>query len=293
MNTLVDNAIKVLESTNEFKIVKIISSPTMLYNNDEGVDPKLIGKGLVIDTETTGLSHSSSKIINLAAIQFTYNKETYDIYRVVDTYNGFSDPGESIPPMVSTITQIDNQMVSKKSLNIPKISDMIKSSDFIVAHNAKFDRPFVDSIVPASRKIPWVCSLEAIPWYELGFATRSLGYISYELGFTYSSHLAFNDTYALLEVLSHTVKGNKLLKYIVNDLNTLRFKISAIGAAFEKKDSLKDRDYHWDAKNRNWFTVIKDKEVPKETEWLKTYIYVQNKSPSYTVKEIDRINLYK
>ena len=76
--------------------------PVEVYNTADNED-KLIG--VFVDTETTGLSHDTDKIIELALVPFEFTKDGR-IFRVLDNYCAFQDPGMQISEHVTSLTGI-------------------------------------------------------------------------------------------------------------------------------------------------------------------------------------------
>ena len=108
-------------------------------------DPKL-GSGIiafpenytVIDLETTGLNPTYELIIEFAAVKVRGNK-------VVDTFQSLCDPGFPIPPLITSITGISDEMVRQRPNPrsvLPDFLDFV-GDDLVVGHNVLFDVRFV------------------------------------------------------------------------------------------------------------------------------------------------------
>jgi len=52
--------------------------------------------------------------------------------------------------------------------------DVHSYAEFIVAHNAQFDRAFIAGMFPVSTYKYWLCSISGIDWYGKGFKSRGL-----------------------------------------------------------------------------------------------------------------------
>ncbi len=92
----------------------------------------------VVDLETTGTKPGVSQIIEIGIVKIL-NSE------IVDTYQTFLNPGETIPPFISQMTGIRNSDVEFAPLLpdiAPTILPMIQDTVF-VAHNAAFDYNFL------------------------------------------------------------------------------------------------------------------------------------------------------
>jgi DNA polymerase-3 subunit alpha (Gram-positive type) len=93
---------------------------------------------VVFDTETTGLSPSKDRIIELAAVRFVDGKPT-------EVFETFINPEREIPQEVTSISHITNEMVC----DAPSVSQVLPSFEAfvgksaLVAHNLEFDLKFL------------------------------------------------------------------------------------------------------------------------------------------------------
>lgn len=94
----------------------------------------------VIDIETTGLSNTFDKIIELSALKIRDNE-------INSQYTTLVNPGIKIPSNIKLLTGIDDNMVK----NSPKIDDVIEefinfiSDDVLLGHNVTFDIKFINN----------------------------------------------------------------------------------------------------------------------------------------------------
>lgn len=92
-----------------------------------------------VDIETTGLNHSSDRIIEIAAIKFD------DQFRPVSLFHTYVNPEMPIPDQAYQIHRISDEMVE----DAPKIYEVLPalasfvSGCHLVAHNADFDFSFL------------------------------------------------------------------------------------------------------------------------------------------------------
>ena len=63
-------------------------------------------------------------------------------YRLLPGYNGFNDPGMPIPEIAQQITGITDEMVQGQSIDVAAVKKLLSSAALVIAHNARFDRPF-------------------------------------------------------------------------------------------------------------------------------------------------------
>ncbi|MBS0374220.1 MAG: DNA polymerase III subunit epsilon [Proteobacteria bacterium] len=230
---------------------------------------------IVLDTETTGVSRDSDQMIEIALLRFEYAVATGDVLRITDVYSGLEDPGRPIPPESTAIHGITDAMVAGKTLDEARIAGIVRDATLVVAHNAAFDRPFVEARLPLFAGLPWGCSLEQVPWAEEGFRGSKLEYLGWASGFFYDAHRSETDCRALLEVLRRPLpkSGTIAFKKLVEAAAEPALRLWATGSPFETKDLLRERGYRWDADRRCWHRVVPRAEAKEESEWLKAAVY--------------------
>ncbi len=231
---------------------------------------------LVLDTETTGLEHSRDKIIELALLRVDIDTATGLPCGRVQVYDGLEDPGQPIPEIARQITGIDDSMVAGQALDEARIAELLDGVDLVVAHNAGFDRPFVEARLPAFAAKAWACSFADIDWKQEGRDSAKLTALALDLGLFYDAHRAEMDCHALLAVLQAQlpVAGHSGLVHLLDAAEGTRYRLQANGAPFEAKDALKERAYRWDAANKVWHIRLHDAmALQQECDWLATEIY--------------------
>ncbi len=188
----------------------------------------LIRFGAVLDVETTGLNQETDEIIELAVRQFIFNKETGEILASTKSYSSFSDPGFPIPPEIQNITGINDEMVQGQSINWEEVDALLNECQIIIAHNARFDRPFIDKKSKVSPDKAWACSLKQIDWSAKGFTSSKLELLNIYHGFFTGSHRAINDVDALIYLISLPEDQNKT-PYLLELITNARTILIAIG----------------------------------------------------------------
>jgi DNA polymerase III subunit epsilon len=136
--------------------------------------PKLVAA--VVDVETTGTNPDRDKIIELGICLFEYDRQTGRIYKVLGSWEWFEDPGFSIPPEITTITGITDEMVAGHRIDDRAVNDLLGRVVLVIAHNADFDRRFLEKRLPVLATKHWVCSradIEARRQAEISLATNS------------------------------------------------------------------------------------------------------------------------
>lgn len=232
---------------------------------------------IVLDTETTGLDARNEKIIELAMLSVLVDTATGLPVGPVTVYESFEDPGKPIPPQITEITGIDDSMVQGQRIDDAAVTALVEQADLIVAHNAGFDRPFVEARFPLFARKAWNCSFAGIDWKKEGSGSAKLEFLASERGWFYDAHRAQVDCHALLQVLSSPLADGKTgLTRLLQGAVQTRYKLRAIGAPFEAKDKLKSRGYRWDGEGRVWWCSLpSDDQLEAECTWLRADIYGQ------------------
>lgn len=235
-----------------------------------------VAKVLILDTETTGLDASRDRIIELALLHVDVDVKTGQPLQVVDVYDELEDPGFPIPAEATRVTGITDAMVAGKRLDEARIAAMAAGASLVIAHNARFDRGFVERRLPAFAELPWCCSVHEIDWNAQGRGSAKLEFLAHELGWFYDAHRAEMDCHALLAVLAAPLPntGETGLARLLAAASLHSFKVSANGSPFESKDALRARGYRWDAERKVWHTqVASQADLDLECTWLKTEVY--------------------
>jgi len=249
---------------------------------------------LILDTETTGLDASRDRIMELALLRVDVDLATGLPVGTVDVYDGLEDPGMPIPPEIQELTGISDDMVRGHKLDELRVAAMLADADLVVAHNAGFDRPFVEARLAQFAQLPWACSFADLDWKKEGRGSAKLTQLALELGWFYDAHRAEMDCHALLAVLASPlpVSGQTGLAQLLSVAARPSFRLQATAAPFEAKDLLKARGYRWDGVHRVWHTRLGDEaQLQAECEWLKASVY-GNRAARVQVERLDAGNRY-
>jgi DNA polymerase-3 subunit alpha (Gram-positive type) len=95
---------------------------------------------VMFDLETTGLSVTAGKLIEIAAVRMRAGEE-------LDHFTTLIDPGEKLSYTTTKITNITDEMVTGAPQIEPKLREFVAfvGDDVLVAHNAGFDIGFIQA----------------------------------------------------------------------------------------------------------------------------------------------------
>lgn len=235
-----------------------------------------IARAAIIDTETTGTDVAADAVIELAVVVFEYDVRDGTVLRIVDVYDGLEDPGREIPPESTAVHGITDAMVAGQQLDAARVTAMLEGVQWVIAHNASFDRPLLERRMPLFEKLRWGCSLADVAWEAEGYSGAKLQYLAIQLGFFFEGHRSEIDCRALLEVLSRPLpkSGGSGLARLLASAGESRLRLWATNSPFETKDLLKARRYRWEPAKRCWHIVVSGRDAAmEEAAWLKAEVY--------------------
>ena len=193
------------------------------------------------------------------------------LYDVLPGYAGFEDPGQPLHEEVVRLTGITDDQLRGQKLDDQIVTAMATPANLVIAHNAAFDRCFLERRFPLFIDKPWACSKGQVPWAEEGLGSAKLDYLLGRLGFFFDDHRAMADCRAVLHLLSLSLpkSGRPILPLLLANARRRAFRIWALEAPIECKDLLKERGYRWnggeDGRPRAWYRDL-DKDLLAEEE---------------------------
>ncbi|MBT4761404.1 MAG: hypothetical protein HOO06_06870 [Bdellovibrionaceae bacterium] len=248
--------------------------PPSIFDKEVKMNPD-IGVCSILDTETTGLDYKKDEIIEIAIRKWLYHKKDHYLIKPIEVYSSLNEPIKNeISGFITKITGITNEDVKGKKIDWDVVSKLISESDFVLAHNAGFDRPMIESVPQlkeVSQSVIWTCSLKQVNWAELGFISTKQEVLGIFHGFYYTAHKALMDVDALANIL---LQGN-YLKTILEDAKTKHVEVDCVQAPFATKDLLKNNGFSWNAPKRFWTRSVSEPELEAMKLFLSDEIYPQ------------------
>lgn len=190
-------------------------------------------------------------------VKFDYTAEGR-IVSVRDTFAAFNEPSAPIPPEITAITGITDEMVAGQRIDDAAVSAFVDDAVITIAYNSGFERKFAERYWPIFEQKAWGCSATEIDWRKHGFAGAQLGYLLTGVGFFHQAHRAVDDCHALLEVLAFELPdtGAPALALLLEKARMPTMRIWAEQSPFELKDSLKRRGYRLERRQRRSTQVV-------------------------------------
>lgn len=274
-STELEAAAAMLTHSGLFQVIRLFEANTLFRELPPEGD---IGIAVVLDTETTGVDSQTAGLLELGMVSFAYDRQTGEVLTALQVFDELEDPGIPIPSEASEVNHITDEMVKGKRIDDKAVLAFVEQADFIIAHNAIFDRQVCEKRFPFFKGKAWACSLTQVPWAALGYVSSKLEFIAYKMGFFYAAHRADTDCLALLHVLEMPVEkleGKTVLSAMLTQYNAIARRIWATGASYDVKDTLKARGYRWSdgtkpGTEKAWWIEVPDAQFEDELNWLRT-----------------------
>lgn len=210
-------------------LIQWFNTPFSHSENTEAPKSKsLLDDFVVIDVETTGLSESKDKVIQVAAVRYINHK-------VAGRFASYVNPGRSIPREASRINGITSSTV-RSSPSFDRIQNkyfsFIERSPLVIGYNVRFDLKFLcaESGLDLFEKWNYLdalsCAREALPTLP----SYKLSEVCKHIGYTAKFHDAFADCCACGEVLNYLYR-----KGLLENNSHIQFCESAIMSKEQRK----------------------------------------------------------
>lgn len=265
--------VSIIEASGDYRVLRKLK-PTGRATTFQGAHYI----GLFVDVETTGLDARTDEIIELAMVRFAYD-DFGQILGVGESFQGFREPAIPIPTKVTELTGITDAMVAGHFIDVAAVAAFASSATVVVAHNAAFDRRFLERFSDVFRTKPWACSMSQVDWGSEGFEGTKLTYLASGAGFFYDKHRAVNDCVAAIELLTRALPRSGVSAWwrLLERARLPSWRVRAEGAPFDFKDVLKARGYRWDDGSsgwpKAWWIDVDDADRDNELGYLRREVY--------------------
>jgi len=277
-----------LEASPDYRVLRAVTPPPTLAAAPAGARI-----GVYLDLETTGLDPSRDRVIELGLVRFAYDLESGAVLGVLDDYAALEDPGVPIPPEITRLTGIDDAAVAGQRIDEARVAGLLEGAGLVIAHNARFDRPFAEARLDAFSELAWACSLRDVAWREEGFEGSGLQALVMASGGFFAGHRAVEDCYAGLFLLARRLprSGRPTLDELRQRALQREVRLWAERSPFDTKDLLKGRNYRWNADAKVWWSDVSEADLDDELAWLSEHVY-GGRTPKLPTHVIDAFSRY-
>jgi len=273
MLELLESLARELETSPDFRVLRRLQPRETFADRQD--DTRI---GIVLDCETTGLNPSQDEIIELGMLKFSFTSDG-QVLRVLDAFDELRQPSAPIPPEITRLTGITDEIVEGRSIEASEVEAFVADAAIVIAHNARFDRAFTERAWTVFRGIDWACSHDQIPWREHGYEGTKLAHLLAHQGRFFDAHRAEDDCRALLHLLASPFvpEGQSALSILLGKAGETAIRVHAVGAPFSAKDMLKGRGYRWndgsEGAPKAWWKEFSPAEYELELAFLSANVY--------------------
>ena len=245
------------QNPSEFKLLEMLPAKhwTLPITLNQPNDGEVI-KVAVVDIESTGLDVNQDEVIEFGCVTATINLKHGLVCTVEHMVSLFNEPKEPISALITDITGITDDDVKGHKLTIEQIYTAFDGVELVIAHNAGFDRPMLDAHVARlgypALSLPWACSINDIPWRDLGRESKALSYLLNQQGYFFDGHRAGEDALATINLLALEPRA---LSHLITAYKTPSYDLR-VTSRFEAKDQLKSMRCQWDPENTQWHKLV-------------------------------------
>lgn len=206
----------------------------------------------IVDTETTGLSPADSRCIEVGGILFSVDD------RAVLGQCSFLLPAEENP--VAHINGIRAELTRRPQAarsGMEYFYAMEKQADYVLAHNADFDKQwFGHGALPALTK-QWICTMEDVDWPRVSRSRPAVIHLALAYGVpVWAAHRALTDCIYLAQVMEREPEIEALL---IQALEPKRLYMAMV--SYDDRQKAKDAGFRWDGDQRRWLRKLKESQA--------------------------------
>ena len=121
MEQTLEQMARSLTESSDYRLTRRLEPQTEYHPPDNS--PKLVAA--LVDVETTGTNPDRDKIIEFGVCLFEYGRQNGRIYKVLGSWEWFEDPGFLIPPEITNITGIADEMVAGHRIDDRAVDDLL------------------------------------------------------------------------------------------------------------------------------------------------------------------------
>lgn len=259
-----------LDASPDYRVLRAVTPPERLDTLPDGARI-----GVYLDLETTGLDHRADRVIELGLVRFAYDLERGTVLGMLDAYDALEDPGRPLPPEITRLTGIDDAMLAGRRIDDERVRTILDGAGLVIAHNARFDRPFAEARFAEFADLAWACSVRDVAWRDEGFESSGLQALVMANGGFFDGHRAVEDCYAGVYLLSRSLprSGESALAALRRSALRRDVRLWAAGSPFDTKDLLKARGYRWNPEARVWWCDVPEGDLDDEHAWLREQVY--------------------
>lgn len=224
---------------------------------------------MIVDTETTGLSHDDDHLVEVAAAVWSTEHRT-----LLDAWSWLVRPYQATEEGLKKSVEVHGipagavQMYGHSQHYVgEELDTAIERLDvkYILAHNADFDRPWIEAIT-TDRTTRWLCTATDFRWPKGGTKRRPLAVLALDHGVGVTrAHRALDDVLTLCAVIEAAARMEPLeglFAYATAPKAIYRAIVS-----IEHRDRAKAQGFRWCPEKKMWWRELREEDLVGSDEW--------------------------
>ena len=218
---------------------------------------------LIVDLETNGLNPAVDVVLEIGAILYSipYQTVVYQCSMLFDEADNPQAHLNRIPPGV--VSQLSAEIVSPFGA---MFTEMMYKADYIVAHNAKFDRQWFNAsnrvlVNRQGEPLPWLCTMSDFVFPKQSRSRLSLVTLCLDHDVSvWSAHRALTDC-QLIATLFDRMESPQVLRQMVVEAAERASRPKYLYQAkvsFQERQKAKDAGFHWDKERKMWLCELSE-----------------------------------
>lgn len=205
---------------------------------------------LLLDVETTGTDPKIDRLVEVGAVLFDPNLGV-PVRAESILIGGEGNAAEAINRIPAAALRGSWCMDEAEALE--RICEMTERVPYLLAHNAEFDRQWLDGSMPPGAR--WICTYTEAQWPRSATGTLASIALQLDLGVA-RAHRAIEDCLLLAAILGRTHEIEGGLGAWLDRATEARVTIDA-HVTYEKRELAKQHGFHWSPERRAWWRDVR------------------------------------
>ena len=215
---------------------------------------------LILDFETTGSSPDTAQPIELGGILYSVEEQS-TLAQASTLIPAPSNPCQNINRISAGASQAAEE-IYRATLQL--LEQWIERADYLVAHNAGFDRRWLGTHGMPAAETPWLCTMEDFVWPAAAKQRSSLVNLALEHGIGVSSaHRALTDCQLIAALFDRMEDLPTMVQAAIARSRSPKCTVIA-QVSYGERGLAKESGFRWDRHNRVWSRVFKACDVDPE-----------------------------
>lgn len=129
---------------------------------------------IIMDIEPSHITPEKGSLIALSMLKAKYSPSAKRVVSIIDSFIAYDEPEEPFDECITEITGITESDLKNQHIDADIIKSWLSGSDFILCHNAEFDRAFFEKRFSNECHHHWVCTLRDLDWSGVPPRRRAL-----------------------------------------------------------------------------------------------------------------------